>query len=403
MKPSATASVPQRARRSAVEWTPPKLVASATSSRSARKRCARSAPSSVKPTSGPKDCIWRAAIAWCGWSARPGWRTSSTSGRSRSQSARASAFALWRSSRRASVASERCSSQASNGPGDRRRPASGAARSARGPLGVADGDRAEDEVGVAGQRLGGAEHRGVGAEVERALAERRRERVVDGEPAALRVDRVGDGRDVGDVERRVRGRLDPRERRARARGHDRVGVGGDEPHLDPARRQPVAGDAAHPRVAVLHDDEDVAAAQRRLEHRADRRHPGGEQHRLPAVELADRLLDAGPGRVAVAPVAVRRGVLGALQVERRGEHRARRERRALVRRAGGRHGRRGWRGLAAGRSRPAKASLRPTCAASSSPCCCWGSWPRPPPRRRPRTGGPGSPPRAPTPRTAAAR
>ena len=112
-----------------VEWTPPKLVASATSSRSARKRCARSAPSSVKPTSGPNDCIWRAAIAWCGWSARPGWRTSSTSGRSRSQRARASAFALWRSSRRASVASERCSSQASNGPGDRRRPGERCARS----------------------------------------------------------------------------------------------------------------------------------------------------------------------------------------------------------------------------------------------------------------------------------
>ena len=53
---------------------------------------------------------------------------------------------------------------------------------------------------------------------------------------------------------------------------------------------------------------------------------------------------AGPGRVAVAPVAVRRGVLGALQVERRGEHRARRERRALLRRAGGRRGRRGSRG-----------------------------------------------------------
>ena len=43
MKPSGTSSVPQRARRSAVECTPPKLVASVTSAHASRNACARSA------------------------------------------------------------------------------------------------------------------------------------------------------------------------------------------------------------------------------------------------------------------------------------------------------------------------------------------------------------------------
>jgi hypothetical protein len=153
MKRSVTSSVPQRARRSAAEWTPPKLVASATSSSAPRNRCARSPVASSKLSAALR-------------AVRP---------------------------------------------------------HARRPLGVAGADGDEHEVGMTRERLRRAVHHGVGAVLERALAQRRGERVVD------RQARAG----------RVRG-------------------------------------------------------------------------------------------VLVAPVAVRRGVLGAAQVERRGEHGARRERRALL-------------------------------------------------------------------------
>ena len=52
-KPSDTSSPRQRARRSAVEWTPPKLVASAISSAAARKRLARSARAEVEGDDHP--------------------------------------------------------------------------------------------------------------------------------------------------------------------------------------------------------------------------------------------------------------------------------------------------------------------------------------------------------------
>ena len=53
MNPSDTSSPPQRARRSAVVWTLPKLVASVTSSAAARKRSALSALSRSKETTIP--------------------------------------------------------------------------------------------------------------------------------------------------------------------------------------------------------------------------------------------------------------------------------------------------------------------------------------------------------------
>src|SRR4051794_36765195 len=72
MKPSGTSLPGQRARRSADEWTPPKLVASATSSQIARKRSARSRPPTSKATTEPKRVICAAARSWDGSPARPG-------------------------------------------------------------------------------------------------------------------------------------------------------------------------------------------------------------------------------------------------------------------------------------------------------------------------------------------
>ena len=100
MNPSGTSSVAQRARRSAVEWTPPKLVASLTSSHSSRKVWAASAVGSANDSTGPT----------------PGQRTCVRSSRRASASTSACALACARSSRSPSVASDRCASHASNGP-----------------------------------------------------------------------------------------------------------------------------------------------------------------------------------------------------------------------------------------------------------------------------------------------
>ena len=82
MKPSATSSVPQRARRSAVEWTPPKLVASTTSSQRVEERLG--APGALE-----READERAREGHLARRDRvpPGWTTSTTSSRARSSSA----------------------------------------------------------------------------------------------------------------------------------------------------------------------------------------------------------------------------------------------------------------------------------------------------------------------------
>ena len=61
-KPGSTAS-PQRARRSAELWTPPKEVAGWMSGQAPMKRSASSADDSVSPIRKPKRRIWRRASA----------------------------------------------------------------------------------------------------------------------------------------------------------------------------------------------------------------------------------------------------------------------------------------------------------------------------------------------------
>ena len=125
-----------------------------------------------------------------------------------------------------------------------------------------------------------AHHRVVGAELERALAQRARERVVDGDDRARGVGLGAERAQVEDVEPRVGRRLEPHERRARQRlAHGVVGRG-HEPHLDAVGLEHVAGDGADPRVGVRRRHEHVAGVQPRDDHGADRRHPGGEDHAL---------------------------------------------------------------------------------------------------------------------------
>ena len=97
---------------------PPKLVAFVTSSVSRRNlSAAASPPRSTKLTTGPKLRICRTAISYPAWLFSPGYITRETPGRPSSHSATASAFAVLRSSRSASVASDRVASHASIGPG----------------------------------------------------------------------------------------------------------------------------------------------------------------------------------------------------------------------------------------------------------------------------------------------
>jgi hypothetical protein len=80
------------------------------------------------------------------------------------------------------------------------------------PLGdrmVVRRDEPADHVGVAAEVLRRRVDDGVGAEVERVLEVRRRERVVDDEDGTDRVRRVGCRADVDDVQQRVRRGFDP--------------------------------------------------------------------------------------------------------------------------------------------------------------------------------------------------
>ena len=143
---------------------------------------------------------------------------------------------------------------------------------------------AEEQVGVAADELRGAVEDDVGAELERPLAQRRRERVVDDDERAARVGDLGGGADVGDTEQGVRRRLQPQQRRPVAPGRDRVEVG----DVDELGAQP-AGD-------------DPGIRRQRLQERRGGRHARGEREARAALERPEGLLERGPGRVALAGV-----------------------------------------------------------------------------------------------------
>ena len=170
MKPSPTASLPQRARRSALECRPPKLVA-------CRHQLAGVQEGVGAGVRADVEADDRA-------DARPAHVADVVAGAQRRRRARG----RWPPGARGagpSVASERCASHASNGPGIEP-VAIRHARSASARCVVGHGDGAHDQVAVAGEVLGGAHHRVVRAELERALAQRARERVVDGDDARRR-------------------------------------------------------------------------------------------------------------------------------------------------------------------------------------------------------------------------
>jgi hypothetical protein len=162
--------------------------------------------------------------------------------------------------------------------------------------------RAHDHVAVAGEDLGDRVKDDVGAELERLLQQGCGERVVDDDRRPGLVAGLDEPLHVGDLQRRVRRRLDPQQRRVVQLGDHGVGVGDVHQHgLQPTPCLEVAelADAAEVRVprrdhhAVLSDE---------VEHRRHGRETGRERQRTPALERAERLLERRPGRVRVPPV-----------------------------------------------------------------------------------------------------
>ena len=176
------------------------------------------APATVKASSfvarrneiiPPKSDICAAASSWPGWSGEAGVVDLRDRRRARSGTARCAARS--RSAgviRTASVFRPRSTSQRVERPGH----AAHRVLEELDPLGdgrVVHGREAADHVRVAAEVLGRRVDDDVGAELERALEVRRRERVVDDDERADGMRGLGDRADVDDVEQRVRRRLEP--------------------------------------------------------------------------------------------------------------------------------------------------------------------------------------------------
>ena len=167
-------------------------------------------------------------------------------------------------------------------------------------------DRAEEDVGMAGEELRRAVEGEVGAVLERPEQDRRRGRGVDDERRRVRGRRL----EVGEGEERVRRRLDPHE----------VGLGGrcgrlveldvaEAPALELAER--LAGAV----VGAGGERDRRARPEKREDERRGRGRARGKEQRVAAVELAEQPLGLLSYRMGVALVV--RGPRLAVGVGRR--------------------------------------------------------------------------------------
>jgi hypothetical protein len=249
---------------------------------------------------------------WPGSVGSPGWRTRRTTG---------GRTGGWRARGRwpapDPTAPPACACRAGRG-----RPPSGRGWR-RGAVGGGPGGRtapgpghrgAHHQVGVTGEELADAVDHDIGAEVERALRQRRGEGVVHRDEHPEPVGAGHQGRQVGDLHPGVRGALEPEQRGPGAGVEGRCGVGDVDRTRLPPPRSGRGQQLPRPRVAVAEVDDRRADGQD-LEHGGHGGHAGREgQCRAAALQRGERLLEGGPRRVAVTPVAGR-----ATGVERRRE------------------------------------------------------------------------------------
>ncbi len=177
--------------------------------------------------------------------------------------------------------------------------------------------RAEQHVAVAGEVLGHRVDDDVGAQLERALAQGGGEGVVDhrGHPALAR--RREQGRQVGDLEQGVRRRLQPEQVRTVEGVEHGLRVGDVDPPHD-GRAVGLAGvERADDAVVRGVRSDDGAAVGEQRERRGHGGHAGGQDQRVPSLEVAERRLEGAPRGVAGPRVHhVPAGVVGRAEDER---------------------------------------------------------------------------------------
>lgn len=174
---------------------------------------------------------------------------------------------------------------------------------------------------MAGEALGAAGHREVGAELQGALPERGREGVVDGDEGPAGVCGLHEAAYVADVEPGVGRGFQPQQPRPVEDRELTVVAGGGGAHVDPVRLQlfPYERQGL---VAVVGQDDGVAGARLGEQDGGDRGHAGGEDDGVHSVlawgfQFPDGPLQQGPGGVGVAGVGVRAlDVAGEVEVGR---------------------------------------------------------------------------------------
>ena len=170
---------------------------------------------------------------------------------------------------------------------------------------------AEQDVGVAGDHLGGRVHDDVGPGAQRLLQQGGGKGVVHHEGDAGRQLRTQPG-EIGDLHHRVGRRFHPDQVGAVGRGQHRLGVG----DVHPAERPAVAGraflDGGGQSLVAVPGEHHHRARLDQLQHGVARRHARGEGQRPAALERPDRLLQGQPGRVAVPAVVDAPSLVSAL-------------------------------------------------------------------------------------------
>ena len=174
---------------------------------------------------------------------------------------------------------------------------------------VREHDGSADDVGVSAEVLRGRVHDDVGAERQRLLQVRRRERVVDDHQRARLVPEGRERGDVGDLHERVRRRLDPQHRGGRGPLQcraDLVEVAHvDDDELDAPRHVQPAHQAVGAAVHVVAHHDTATGDQRGAEQGVLGGEPGRERRRRDApVEVGEEHLQRVARRVAGARVLV---------------------------------------------------------------------------------------------------
>ena len=190
-------------------------------------------------------------------------------------------------------------------------------------VGVARRDDAREHVGVPREVLRRALPGEVGAEVERALQERRRERAVAAQQRTARVRGLCRPLDVGQRQQRVGRRLDDGERRAVAGPAEVLRVACVvAAHDDAEALEDPGGEPREAVVAARRQGECLALAEHRQADARPGRHAAREDRRLGVLEGAQQRLGLGGYRRVAARIrrrAAGHALEGGRAIEGRGQ------------------------------------------------------------------------------------